>query len=275
MGSDVKFSVLMSLYYKESPAYLQDCFLSLQAQTLPADEIVLVFDGPVGEDLEAVVLKWYEKLPIVLVRLESNVGLGRALNHGLAECSNDWVFRMDTDDICLPERFERQVARIMSNPSLSLIGTQVMEFDGSPNNVVGVKSVPCRHEDILKFASRRNPFNHMSVAYKRSVVAGVGGYKHHMYMEDYNLWLRLLASGVEAENLSENLLLVRAGSSMLQRRRGWIYVKSEYELLQLKNRLGVSSLVNNYGSFVLRSISRLLPAWLLARVYSFLRKNFV
>ncbi len=108
----MKFSVLMSLYVKENPLYLRECFESLQQQTLPADEIVLVFDGPVSEGLEAIVQQFEMRLPIKTVKLAQNRGLGKALNEGLLHCSYDWVFRMDTDDICVPTRFEKQVAYI-------------------------------------------------------------------------------------------------------------------------------------------------------------------
>jgi hypothetical protein len=51
-----------------------------------------------------------------------------------------------------------------------------------------IKTVPTTHEDIKKFAQKRCPFNHMTVAYKKSVITELGGYQHHLFMEDYNLW---------------------------------------------------------------------------------------
>lgn len=108
----MKFSVLMSLYIKEQPQYLRECFDSLKAQTYPADEIVVCFDGAVTQELEAIVEEYSTILPIKAVKFSQNRGLGKTLNDGLTHCSNEWVFRMDTDDICLPERFEKQVAFI-------------------------------------------------------------------------------------------------------------------------------------------------------------------
>ena len=110
----MKFSVLMSLYIKENPQYLRECFESLVAQTHPADEIVLVFDGAVTPELEAVVSEFETKLPLNLVKLPKNLGLGKALNEGLKHCSHDWIFRMDTDDICVPDRFASKW-RLLSN----------------------------------------------------------------------------------------------------------------------------------------------------------------
>lgn len=115
----MKFSVLMSLYIKENPQYLRECFESLVAQTHPADEIVLVFDGAVTPELEAVVSEFETKLPLNLVKLPKNLGLGKALNEGLKHCSPDWVFRMDTDDICVPERL-RNKWRLLSSTRIRL-----------------------------------------------------------------------------------------------------------------------------------------------------------
>ena len=101
----MKFSVLMSLYHNEAPAHLHACLASLAAQTLPADDIVLVYDGELPVALEAVVQSFQAALPLHIVRLPHNVGLGHALNQGLPHCRHEWVMRMDTDDICLPQRF--------------------------------------------------------------------------------------------------------------------------------------------------------------------------
>ena len=72
----MKFSVLMSLYIKENPQFLRECFESLVAQTRQADEIVLVFDGVVTPELESVVTEFETKLPLKLVKLPQNRGLG-------------------------------------------------------------------------------------------------------------------------------------------------------------------------------------------------------
>lgn len=125
----MNFSVLLSLYHKEKPEYLEKCFESIwDKQILKPSEIVLVLDGPIGEELISYVQKWQAKINNVLkiVPLSQNVGLGKALNEGLKQCSYDWVFRMDTDDICTPDRFEKQVAFIRQNPDVVLFSGQVM-----------------------------------------------------------------------------------------------------------------------------------------------------
>ncbi|MBP4409387.1 glycosyltransferase, partial [Acinetobacter baumannii] len=193
----MNFSVLLSLYHKEKPEYLEKCFESIwDKQILKPSEIVLVLDGPIGEELISYVQKWQAKINNVLkiVPLSQNVGLGKALNEGLKQCSYDWVFRMDTDDICTPDRFEKQVAFIRQNPDVVLFSGQVMEFDKDITDANVLKAVPITYEEIKEFAQKRCPFNHMTVAYKRDVILGLGGYQHHLFMEDYNLWLRVIGN---------------------------------------------------------------------------------
>ncbi|QIM67806.1 amylovoran biosynthesis protein AmsE [Mannheimia granulomatis] len=249
------------------------CLDSLASQTLPASEIVVVFDGRIPEDLEKIVQKFVEKLPLVVVRLPQNIGLGRALNEGLKHCSNEWVLRMDTDDICLSERFEKQVAFIRNNPDVVLFSGQVEEFDETMSNSLGIKRVPVSCEEIYSSALLRNPFNHMTVAYKKSVIERVGGYQHHLYMEDYNLWLRVIAERYQVSNLPEILVKVRSGAAMYARRKGLDYIKSEYQLAKLKKDLKLQSAGAATICFIIRALPRLLPKSLLGKVYKKLRKG--
>lgn len=269
----MNFSVLMSLYYKENSDYLEECLHSLQTQTLPASEIVVVFDGVISKSLEQVVQNFAEKLPLVVVRLPQNVGLGRALNEGLKYCSNEWVFRMDTDDICLPNRFEKQVEFIQQNPDVVLLSAQIEEFDECMSNSLGIRKVPIDCEEIYSSALLRNPFNHVAAAYKKSVIEEVGGYQHHLYMEDYNLWLRVIAGQYKVYNLPEILVKVRSGSAMYARRKGMDYIKSELQLAQLKKQLKLQSAATANIYFIIRSLPRLLPKLLIGKIYKKLRKG--
>lgn len=178
---------------------------------------------------------------------------------------------MDTDDISIFNRFEKQVQYIIDHPNIDIFSTQVIEFEGNINNVTGTKKVPLRHVEIIKFAKWRSPFNHMSVAYKKSVIDAVGGYQHHTLMEDYNLWLRVLAAGYQSANLEESLVLVRAGEAMVKRRRGLIYAKSEWQLFKLKQKLKFQSSFSAFYTFIFRFLPRLLPSSILIKVYALLR----
>ncbi|MDO5055575.1 MAG: glycosyltransferase [Pasteurella oralis] len=266
----MKFSVLMSLYFKENPDYLRQCFESLQAQTLPANEIVLVFDGKITPELEQVVQDFAPILPLVIVRLEQNQGLGKALNYGLTQCQNEWVFRMDTDDICEPDRFEKQVAFIQTHPDTVIFGGQIAEFGENINDIVSYRRVPTDHDAIVAFTKKRCPFNHMTVAYQKSAVLESGGYQD--LQEDYYLWIKLIALGKPVANLDDVLVYARVGNGMVGRRRGLPQAKAEWRLFKLKYRLKIQGLIDGLATFALRAIPRLLPVSALQFVYQFTRK---
>ncbi|QBQ64343.1 glycosyltransferase [Actinobacillus indolicus] len=266
----MKFSVLMSLYFKEKPEYLTECFESLKNQTVQADEIVVVFDGAITPELEQVVQNFAEILPLNIVRLAQNQGLGKALNHGLTHCKNEWVFRMDTDDICIPERFEKQVAFVEQNPDTIIFGGQIAEFGSDINDIVSYRRVPTETKAIVEFTQKRCPFNHMTVAYQKNVVLECGGYQD--LQEDYYLWIKLVALGKKVANLPEVLVYARVGNGMVGRRRGIAQAKAEWRLFKLKHRVGMQNVVSGLITFTMRVIPRLLPTTLLTHFYKLLRK---
>lgn len=268
----MNFSVLISLYHKENPVFLKESLDSLKNQTVQANEIIIVFDGKITSDLEEVVDIYKNILPIEIVRLPENVGLGKALNEGLKYCSYEWVFRMDTDDICVSNRFEKQVDFIQQNPNIVLFGGQIIEFDDNIHKKTNSRKTPISNEDIIKFAKKRCPFNHMTVAYKKNIVLEVGGYKHHLMMEDYNLWLRVISKKYKVANIDDVLVYARGGSNMIARRRGFSYIKSEWQLFKLKNNLKIGNPFFSFTIFTIRSLIRFLPTSILKKIYSkFLR----
>lgn len=268
----MNFSVLLSLYYREKAEYLNDCLKSIDEQSLKSNEVVIVLDGPVGQSLIDVIEKWSCTLPIKLLKLSVNVGLGQALNQGLEICTNDIVLRMDTDDICLKDRFKLQVERMEQDEELMLLGGCIAEYDESLSTFLGNRVVPNDFDAIRKQVVIKNPFNHMTVVFRKQAVLSVGGYKHHAFMEDYNLWLRVIAAGYKVENLDVILVKARTGNAMLLRRKGIEYIKSEIELFKLKRKLKLQSFAMCSTILALRTIPRILPPFLLRVCYKLQRK---
>lgn len=264
----------MSVYQKENPQYLKLSLESMAEQTLSPSEILMVEDGPLTPALYEVLDAFEKRCPAFRrLPLEENMGLGRALNRGLAACSFELVARMDTDDIALPQRFERQVAEFEKDPRLDICGCHAIEFEGSPEQVVSRKRVPLTHEEIRSYARRRNPFNHPTVMFKKQAVLDAGGYQHAMWFEDYYLWARMLANGCRAKNVDDYLLYFRAGSDMIKRRGGFRYVKSAVSVKWKLYRLGVSGLGDFLYSSAVHTVVGLMPNGLRKRVYGrFLRQ---
>lgn len=263
----MKFSVLMSLYYKESPEFLAECLASLVNQTRQADEIVLVFDGPINLALQKVVQEFKPQLPLTIIALTKNVGLGQALNAGLNACQHNWVMRMDTDDICVPNRFEQQINFIRNHPKIDVLGGQIIEFEKQLSQGKKSRTVPTSHEAIFTSAKSRNPINHMTVAFKKSAVQAVGSYRHAPLFEDYDLWVRLLVAGYQFANLPEVLVYARAGDAMYERRGGLAYARYELAIQQSFYQQGFLHIAQLLKNLAIRLPVRLLPNSLRSLVY--------
>lgn len=220
-----KYSVLMSLYKKEKPEYLRLAIDSMLNQTVKPDEIVLVEDGPLTDELYAVLDEYGDKL--TRVRNEKNLGLGLALNVGLKACRNELVARMDTDDISKPERCEVQLHYFEQHPETDIVGGDIAEFIGDKTNIIGKRMVPQTNAEIREYMKKRCAFNHMSVMYKKTAVEAAGGYQDWFWNEDYYLWIRMWLNGAVFGNTGTVLVNVRTGEEMYQRRGGKKYFKSE------------------------------------------------
>lgn len=264
-----EYSVLMSVYYKEKPEYLNQAIESIQTQTLSTNNFVLVCDGPLTPELDAIInVKQHEMGDSLnVVRLAKNGGLGNALNEGIKHCKNELVARVDSDDIAYPDRCERQINVFNTHPNVSICSGIVEEFVATPE-VVEVKRVPPEvHEEIVKFAKKRNPFNHPCVMYKKCAVEAVGSYQDFYLLEDYYLWLRMLMAGYEGYNIQEPLLYMRAGSDMYLRRAGWKYAKTQIQLFKFMKKKGFINNGQYIKSCMIRSGSALAPNWLRKFVY--------
>lgn len=237
-----KYSVLMSVYYKEKPEHLYRSMQSIYNQTVSTDNFVLVCDGPLNDDLNAVIEemqgKFRERLHIH--RLNRNVGLGNALTIGLLECKNELVARMDSDDISMPYRCQKELEAFIEEPWLDIISGIVIEFEGEMKKT-GMRKLPVQHDDIVRFSKKRNPFNHPAVMFKKSSVLDVGGYsERYHFFEDYYLWIRMLKNGCIGKNLEEPLLFMRTSFEMYTRRGGMRYVKDMMAFHKWMLRIGWS-----------------------------------
>jgi glycosyltransferase involved in cell wall biosynthesis len=254
------FSLLLPVYRRDDPAHLERAFASaVQEQTLPPDEVVLVRDGPVPDELAAVLTRLAAEspVPVRLVELPENQGLAAALTAGLAACSHDVVARMDADDIALPERFERQLAVI--DQGYDLVGAGLLEFVDDEAHTVGRRTPPVGEERIRRYARFHQPFNHPTVVYRRQAVARAGGYVAVGLMEDYWLFARMLAAGARVANLPEPLLKYRIGAGAYRRRGGVAQLRSELRLQGLMRQLGFTTRGQAVRNVLVRGGYRLLP----------------
>ena len=234
------FSVLMSVYAKDNPDWVAQALESVLSNTVCPAEVVVVQDGPVPQAISRVLAEYIGQYPqIKLVPLERNMGLGLALQKGLEACSYELVARMDADDISLPDRFEKQLARFAQEPNLAVLGGAIEEIDGDSLQPVALRRVPCSDAECKKFLKTRCPFNHMTVMFKKSLILQAGSYQPFHLMEDYYLWARCAAKGYILGNLADIVLRARVNAAMYGRRGGWKYFKSNMALSGQLRRLGL------------------------------------
>ena len=268
------YSVLMSVYAKENPVFFEEAMAGVFKQSYSTNDFVLLCDGPLTPELEAIIAKYKSHYPDILniTRSETNIGLGAELAKGITLCKNEIIMRADSDDISKPDRAERQIALLLGE-NLDIVSSSVALFEADPNQPFCIKALPTSQDEILKYAKRRNPFNHPAVMYKKSAVLEAGNYVSLPFREDYYLWVRMLQHGAKAKNAPESLVFMRTNEKLYRRRKDSKAYKSEILLMKymkISGFIGTSQYMKNRFIYWARHF---LPAWAAKLIYPRLWKN--
>lgn len=216
------YSVLVPVYYKDNPEWLKISLDSMLAQTVVADEFVIIKDGPLTPELDMVLSRYKEMYPELfhVYSLPTNQGLGKVLAYGIMKCRNELIARMDADDYSVPQRCEKQLKKFKEDKSLHIVGSNVEEFSENINRVVSRVKLPEAHEDAVAFAKKRCPIRHPALMYRRSKVLEAGNYRDYRHAQDYNLIVHMILSGARIYNIQENLTYMRVTEDFYKRRGG-------------------------------------------------------
>lgn len=269
-------SIILPYYQGDQADHLELALESLLNQTLKASEIVLIQDGPIPATLEGLVQKYANANPeIKKVILPQNKGLSAALNAGIEAASQEWLARMDADDICEIDRLEKQWRQIEADPDLAIIGAWIDEYDEEMQTLTATRRLPEEHEAIRNYAAWRCPFNHMTVMYRKSVLLEIGKYHDFGAVgDDYELWARFLMNGHKAYNIQEPLVKARAGKAMFsERRRGLKYLRNEIKEINALYRIGLLKPWHYVFHIVLKTIVRLAPGVVVKWIYKGIRRT--
>lgn len=270
------YSVLMTVYGGARSEHFDAAIRSMLDQTYRTDNFVIVCDGPLTKELDALLDKYTGEDPALfsIVRLPENVGIGEANNVGLKYCEHDLVVKMDADDIAVPDRCEKQAARFRDNPELAVLGGIIEEFDQDPQTPFAIRRVPAEYEQIREFARRRQPFNNQTVMYRRRAVEAVGGYRKLRRCEDFDLYIRLLHAGYYTENLQDVLVKVRVDNSACSRRASLDTLKGCIQSRWNSFRLGCCSLLDVLYCVMGECVILVCPSGVQRFIYnSFLRHH--
>ncbi len=262
-------SVLIPVYIKENPVYLEECLNSIVNQTLLPDEVVICIDRSITENLQLVIEKFSTKLEIKKIIYSGHDKLGGSLSLGILNCKNDYIFRMDADDVCHKYRFEKMLKFFISN-RLDVLGCWTREFNKDINDSDRVRTTPTEVTELN--GNFRNPFNHPSVLLRKSSVIKAGNYAPCDGFEDWYLWLRMKKLKMRMKNLSDVLVYQRIGNDFEARRSGLSYIDNEFKALSLWRK---EKLIKN-STFIVsvftRTLVRFLPKKVLIAFYDkFLR----
>lgn len=261
---DCRFSVLISVYYKEIPRYLDRALQSItDDQILKPNEIVLIKDGPLTKELDEVIGKFEKKYPNLfkIVTLEKNYGLGKALNIGLENCTYELVARMDGDDISKPERFKKQIEIFQKNPKLDIVGSWIDEFVEKDEEITvrSIRKVPETSEEIYQKLKSICAFNHVTVMYKKSKIIEAGSYLQEFALEDYYLWIRMALKRMKMFNYQKSLVLVRMNVEAIKRRGGLRLLKSDIKFQKKLYGLRFINKSELLKNLIKYTVYRLLP----------------
>lgn len=275
MEANQKYSVLMSVYEKEKPTYLRASIESMLHQTIPPSDFVLMCDGPLTDGLDAVIDDMQNQYPQLfqVIRIPVCQGLGHALAAGVPVCRYDRIARMDSDDISNDRRCELELAA-MEEKHADIVGSNIVEFEGSPQNQKFVRAVPEKQEEILIRGRRRNPFNHPSVMFQKSAVLSAGNYLDCKGFEDYYLWARMLKNGAVGYNIQQNLVYMRTDEGMYDRRGSVSYAWQALRARWRIKKTGFSSLSDFLISGMGQLAVSLMPVEIRRKMYQkLLRKK--
>jgi glycosyltransferase involved in cell wall biosynthesis len=268
--SDVPFSVLLSTYEGDDPGELETALQSVINQTATPDEILIVVDGTITSELDSVIRSHRNDYSdaVRTLRLSKNRGLGVALRRGVEACSHDLVARMDADDISVCDRFERQLDYLETHPETHVLGGYAGEFETDPDDIVQIRSVPTTPSDVRSFARFRCPTNHPTVMFRRQAVLDVGNYRPLHTMQDYDLWMRMLAKGYTIDNIPDVLVKFRTGGNLHRRRGGTSYAQLELRLQRDFLSYGAITLPVFLFNICTRVPIRLIPAFVRKKIYN-------
>ncbi len=267
-----KFTVVMSVYISDSPVYFVDAVNSLLNQTRLPDEIIVIADGPLGNELDLAVNNFKSNKLIKILRLEKNCGLALSRKEAISKASFDIIAVMDSDDICTVNRFEKQI-KLIEDKEAEVVGGWIEEFNKIPKDRGKIRNTPINYEEILSFGKWRNPINHVTLMFTKNAYDAVDGYSSLRHSEDWDMISRMLVKGIIIKSVPEVLVHVRAGDEMIQRRRDISQFKGEMKLFIKMYQIGYINFIHLFGNIFIRVILRSLPEFITKFTYNFfLRK---
>jgi len=228
----MKIAFIITVYKNDKLDFFKEAIESIVNQDYGFENIniYLGIDGDLYRALEDYMAS-HKELFYKIVKNDKNRGLAYTLNRLIDVLEDEeYIFRMDSDDICMLERVSKQVEYFQEDKDLLLLGTDLIEID-EEGKELRYKSMPTEKEEIIKFSIARNPFNHPTIAMRKEFFSKVGMYNETILKsQDYELWARALKKGIKCTNISHPLLKFRVASDYMTKRNSIVNYMNEFKI---------------------------------------------
>lgn len=265
------FSAMLCLYKNNVVIQVKEAIESaFFKQTIPPDELIVVYDGPINQPIKDLVNSYKDKIKVRTIKFDKNVGHGVARAAAVDVCETDWIAIIDADDVSTQLRFEKLLQMVIQYPKTAVIGGGLKEFYemGSEKKILNNRFYPSKPSELKQMLKFRSPIAQPTSILNVSAVRSVGNYQSWLNNEDYYLWIRLVAAGYELRNISDVLLLFRVSPDLYARRGGLKYWYNEVKLQRYSLRSGTTTLsAFCIGAFVRFFVQVLLTTNLRAKFY--------
>ncbi len=263
-----KFSVLLNIYAKDKPVWIKQALDSVLSNTISPTEVVIMVDGPVDKGIQAVLDEAVKNKTVRILSHPVNIGRGAALGYAVPKCNCELIALMDADDVSRKDRFEKQLAAFVANPKLAVCGGQIQEVNATTFEPLAKRSVPLTHDEIKHYLKTRMPFNNQTIMFKKSAVLDSGNFKAFGLVEDYYMWVRVIAKGYKTGNVADIVVDMRVDPALYSRRGGWNYFHMNKMLFDEMKKLGLLNSKDYYYTLSVRFVVQvLMPNWLRSMFY--------
>ena len=266
-GGSLSVAVLMSVYRTDNPALLHRALRSIEEQDYAQGEVhlYLCVDGPVGEEIEAVIAG-HRRHVHCLVRHDTNLGLARSLNSLIEVLEGEaFAFRMDGDDYSHPGRFSRQVGEMLRRPELDILGTAINEVDETGAQVRSVY-YPKEERHIYWMLPRRSPLAHPTICFRRRAIETFVRYPVTTVSQDWALWFQCMKKGLILSNLDDVLVDMTVSDNFFDR-RGASRASEEFKVT-MKGIWDLYGVTWRMAFPIMRYLFRLCPPTLIRVAYN-------
>ncbi len=274
----MKFSVLMSVYKNDNQEHFRLALESVSIhQIIKPAQIVIVQDGIVDSEIDKIIeatRKIESAIEFTVLKKKNNQGLAAALNDGISLCKYEYVARMDADDISDNRRFLLQTRILENDSSIDVLGGYIAEFEDDYTVLGKIRTVGKAHNEIVKMAKHRSPFNHMTVMYKKSKVLAIGGYNVEFgKLEDYCLWVDMISRGGVLANIPEILCNVRIGNGFIERRSNKEEIKNWDKLQAYMIEKGIILKSEAVANKIYIRVFSYSPTWVKGLLYKYILRK--